>query len=361
MRIPWWRTDLGDTEIDAVTRAIRERHVHHGPLVRELETHLAEHLAVPHVTVTTSGSISLLLSMLACGVGPGDEVIIPAETFIAPAHAALLLGATVRLVDVLPDRPLIDPRAVEGAISKRTKAIVAVHLNGRACDIDAIRRIAADTDAAVIEDGAQAFRSKGPHGWLGTRGDLGAFSMGITKLITTGEGGFVATADAAMHDRLTKLRNHGVLAIADNVFDGLGCNFRLTDMQAAVGLAQLARVDEKAERLRRVYRLYAEGLKDVPGIDLLEVHVDDGELPLWVEVVCERRDEVLRQLAAHGIESKPFHPCLARSAHLGNSGEYRNAERFARTGLTVPSGPDQPIGDLEEVVAALRKIALEMQ
>lgn len=355
MRIPWWRTDLGDAEVDAVTRAIRERHVNHGPVCGELEARLAEVLSVPHVTVTTSGSISLLLSLLACGVGPGDEVIIPAATFIAPAHAALLLGAKVRLVDVLPDRPLIDPRAVGAALSSRTKAVVAVHLNGRACDIDAIRTAVSGSGARVIEDGAQALQSRGPRGWLGTRSDLGAFSMGVTKLITTGEGGFVVTTDAAMHERLTKLRNHGVLAIADNVFDDLGCNFRLTDMQAAVGLAQLKQLPEKTAALRRLYRLYADGLKDVPGIDLLEVHVDDGELPLWAEVVCERRDEVRSQLAARGIGAKAFHPALSRSAHL-DGGEYPNAERFASTGLTLPSGPNQREEDVREVVAALREI-----
>jgi dTDP-4-amino-4,6-dideoxygalactose transaminase len=361
MRIPWWRTDLGEAEIESVTRAIRERHVHHGLICRRLETRLAETLAVPHVTVTTSGSISLLLSMLACGVGPGDEVVIPAQTFIAPAHAALLLGASVRLVDVLLDRPLIDPQALEAALSKRTKAIVAVDLNGRACDVDAIRQIAADSGAAVIEDAAQAFRSKGPRGWLGTRAHLGAYSMGITKLITTGEGGFVVTADAAMYERLTKLRNHGVLAIADNVFDGLGCNFRLTDMQAAIGLAQLDRIEDKSDKLRRVYRFYEQGLKAIPGIELLEVRIEDGELPLWIEVLCDRRDEVLRRLSTRGIEAKAFHPCLGESAHLGNSGAYPNAQRFARTGLTLPSGPDQKQDDLEEVVAALREITLEMK
>lgn len=361
MRIPWWRTDLGDVEIDAVTRAIRERHVHHGPLCRELEARLAALLGVPHVTVTTSGSISLLLSLLACGVGPGDEVVIPAETFIAPAHAAILLGAQVRLVDVRPDRPLIDSKALKTALSKRTKAIVAVHLNGRACDIEAIRAVAADAGVKVVEDGAQAFRSKGPHGWLGTGADVGAFSMGITKLITTGEGGFVATAEAGMHDRLIKLRNHGVLAIADNVFDGLGCNFRLTDMQAAVGLAQLERLDDKIEALRRVYRLYAQGLEGLSYIKMLEVRVEDGELPLWIEVLCAERDQVGRLLAARGIETKPFHPCLARSAHLDADGQYPNAERFAALGLTLPSGPDQRQVDLEAVVNALREIAPQVK
>jgi dTDP-4-amino-4,6-dideoxygalactose transaminase len=355
-RIPWWRTDLGDAEIEAVTRAIRERHVHHGPVCRELEARLAEMLGVSHVTVTTSGSVSLLLSLLACGVGPEDEVVIPAATFVAPAHAALLLGAQVKLVDVCADRPLLDPSALEAVLTKNTKAIIAAHLNGRCCDIEAIRAIATPRGISVIEDAAQAFCSKGPRGWLGTSAEAGAFSMGITKLMTTGEGGFVVTSDAAMNDRLTRMRNHGVIAIADNVFDGLGGNFRLTDLQAAVGLAQLGRLREKVEAVRRVYRFYAEAIADLTYIELLEVRVEDGELPLWVEALCTQRDRVISLLAERGIESKAFHPCLAASPHLGSNGRYPNAERFAELGLTLPSGPDQAEEDLHAVVAALRDI-----
>jgi dTDP-4-amino-4,6-dideoxygalactose transaminase len=359
-RIPWWRTDLGDAEIEAVTRAIRERHIHHGPVCRQLEAGLAEVLQVSHVTVTTSGSVALMLSLLACGVGPGDEVVIPASTFVAPAHAALLLGARVKLVDVCADRPLLDPNRLEAVLTAHTKAIIAAHLDGRACEIEAIRAVAAKAGVRVIEDAAQALFSRGPHGWLGTAADAGTFSMGITKLMTTGEGGFIVTNDEEMNDRLTKLRNHGVIAIADNVFDGLGGNFRLTDLQAAVGLAQLGRLQAKAEAVRRVYRFYAEALAGLSYIELLEVRVDEGELPLWVEVLCAERDKVVSLLAQRGIESKAFHPCLAASPHLASAGNYPNAERFAKLGLTLPSGPDQSEEDLRRVVAALREIGDEM-
>src|SRR6187551_3600216 len=148
-RVTWWRTDLGDREVAAVTGAIRERHINLGPVCRELETRLARAIDAPYAAVTTSGSVALLLSMIVAGVRAGDEVIVPACTFIAPAHAALLLGADVRLVDVRADRPLIDPAAVAAAVTERTKAIVAVHLNGRACDVAALRAAAARVGAVV--------------------------------------------------------------------------------------------------------------------------------------------------------------------------------------------------------------------
>lgn len=352
--VPWWKTDLGDPEIEAVTRAIRDRHIHHGPLCRQLEEALAERIDVPYVVAATSGSVALLLAMLACGVEPGDEVVIPALTFIAPAHAVLLRGARVRLVDVGAERPLIDASQLESVLGPRTKAVVAVHLNGRAADVGAVRAAASRVGARVIEDCAQAFQSRGPHGFLGGEGDVAAFSLGLTKLVTTGEGGFVATRDAELYDRMLRLRNHGVLAIANNSFQDFGVNFRLTDMQAAVGLAQLTRLDEKVRGVNRVYEVYRRELASVPWARLLEVRTAAGELPLWSEILCPERDAVRAGMLRRGVESKAFHPCLANSAHLGAGGHFPNAERFARLGLTLPSGPDQTEANLAATVAALR-------
>jgi perosamine synthetase len=359
--VPWWKTDLGDAEVAAVSRAIRERHINQGPLCEELERRLAEQLEVAHVAVTTSGSVALLLALMAHDVGPGDEIVLPSETFIAPAHATRLLGATVRLVDVRPDRPLIDVDQLATAITAKTKAVVVVHLNGRACDLEAVRRIADDAGVKVIEDCAQAFMSHGERGLLGREGDASSFSMGVTKLITAGEGGFVATASRETYERLKRLRNHGVESIARNVFDDPGFNFRLTDMQAAIGLAQLDRLQEKIDGVKRVYRFYDERLRDLHYIRMLEVRVDQGELPLRAEAVCSERDKVVRLLAERGIEAKPFHPPLTASAHLSAEGSFPNADRIAATGVTLPSGPDQDDGNLERTVDALCEIADQIE
>jgi dTDP-4-amino-4,6-dideoxygalactose transaminase len=355
-RINWWRTDLGDDEIAAISRAIRERHVNQGPVVRELEQRLAAVAGAPYAAVTTSGSVALLLSMMAAGVGPGDEVVVPACTFIAPAHAALLLGARVCLVDVLQTRPLIDPSAVAAAISPATKAVVVVHLGGRAADVAAVQA-AVGPGVKVIEDCAQALCSRGPRGPLGTAGDYGAFSLGITKLITTGEGGFVAVRDRESHGRLQHLRNHGVADIALNRFEAIGCNFRMTDLQAAMGLAQLGKLERKIAGVRRVYAYYRERLAGLPYLRMLEVRESDGELPLWAEALTSEREQVIAALAAEGIEAKAFHPSLARSPHVSATGELPNAERFGRLGVTLPSGPDQPDDALARTVDVLSGLA----
>jgi len=351
--VPWWKTDLGTPEIDSLAAAIRGRRVNYGPLCRELESQLAQHLGVPHVALTTSGSVALLLTFLTCGLRAGDEVILPASAFIAAAHAAVLLGARLRLVDVLPDTQILDVRQVEAAITDATRIIVAVHMNGHACDMPALNAIAARRGLTVIEDAAQAFCSRNSQGYLGTQSAAGAFSMGITKLITTGEGGFVAAPNEETHARLVKLRNHGVDNIADNVFDGFGGNFRLTDLQAAVGLAQYQQLPERIRRLRRVHGLYKEQLADMPHVRLVEP-ADADALPLWIQVLCDDRRTLVAELTARGIETRPFHPCLADSPHLHAGGHFPNAHSVAARGLTLPSGPDQTEENLERTVEALR-------
>ena len=360
-QVSWWRTDLGTAEIAAVGLAIQRRCINPGPLCRELEERLADLLAVPYVTTTTSGSMAILMSMLAAEVGRGDEVVLPSAGFIAAAHAALLLGASVKLVDVQADRPLMDVTQLQCVIGPRTKAIVPIYLNGRACDMQSIRAVAAARKIAVIEDCAQAFCSRNSQGCLGTLGNFGAFSMGMTKLVTTGEGGFVATQDEVAHLRLQKLRNHGVLAMRQNVFNELGFNFRFTDLQASVGLAQLREVGAKIAAVKSVYSFYSGKLAGLHYLKLIPVHLNRRELPLWVEVLCSERTKVMALLAKRGIETRAFHPCLADSNHLRCKGEFPNGHYFAEHGLILPSGPDQRPEDLERTVAALWEIADEIE
>lgn len=347
--IPWWRIDLGDAEAARLQQAIAVRCINQGRLCRELEERIEEKLHVPHAVTCASGSAALALALLACGVQAGDEVIVPAVTFIATAHAVQLVGARVRLADVRPDRPLLDPAAVAAVITPRTRAIVAVHLNGCGCEMAALRRFG----IPVVEDAAQAFCSRGPEGWLGTLGEAGIFSMSIAKLMTTGEGGVLVTRHGATATAARRLRNQGVDVIADNVFDRFGFNFRLTDLQAAVGLAQFERLAQKIAAVSNVYRFYRDA---VPGLPLLPVTLEAGEVPLWTQVQTPDRAGLLARLAARGIQARPFNPCLADSPHLGSTGEFPNARRFATEVLTLPSGPDQPRADLERVAQVLREV-----
>ena len=355
--VPWWWTEIGEKELKGVEDAVRNRHINRGPMCEQLEGRLAEVLGISHVVLTTSGSAALLLSLLACGVGPGDEVILPAYTFIAGAHAVLLLGARVKLVDVGPDRPLLDATRIEAALTDRTKVIMPVHLNGMACDMAAINAVAARHRLKVVEDAAQAFAPRGADGPVGTLGNVGAFSMGITKLITTGEGGFVATKNQQTYTKLLKLRDHGVFAIADNVFNEFGFNLRFNDMLAGVGLAQLQRLPEKIEAVKGVYHFYRRQLGDLHYLKMIDMRLGEGELPLWGQALCAERDKVIGLLQERGIQTRPFHPCLADSKHLDASGDFPHARSCAAYGLILPSGTDQPLERLQRTVKALHDIA----
>jgi len=352
--IPWWKTTLGEEEAQAAAAAIRERHIHGGEFCRLLEARLAERLGVHGVLLTTSGSAALLLALMAAGVGCGDEVIVPGLTFIAGAHAALLLGANVRLADVTPGRPVIDPEQVGALLGPRTRAIVAVHWDGIGCDIDALRAVVEGTRVAVVEDTAQGLFSRAGGHYLGTRGDYAAFSLGITKLLTTGEGGFVIARNEDAREKLFKLRNQGTVVISENVFNEPGFNLRFTDIQAAVGLVQLDRAPERMEAVRKVYRHYRAGLAGLSHLTVIEVREEAGELPLWTEALCSDRGAVISALREKGIQANPFHPSLGASAHLGPPRRLPATEYWADHGVILPSGTDQSPEARDLVIQILR-------
>jgi dTDP-4-amino-4,6-dideoxygalactose transaminase len=355
--VPWWFVKIGDEEIARVADAIRDRNINCGPLCRELELRFAEILGVPHAVLTTSGSAALLLSLWAAGVGPGDEVVMPAAGFVATAHAAMLSGAQVRLVDVCPNRPLIDVEELDGVLNDRTKAVVPVHLAGAACDVPALQDRLKGTGVKIIEDAAQALGSRSPRGAIGSEGEFAGYSLGITKLITTGEGGLVAARTEEGYERLLKLRNQGVLLLTQNVFDNFGFNLRPNDLTASIALSQTERIEDRMEACRSVYRFYSEALADLHWLRMMEVRIEDGEMPLWSQIICADRDNVQAHLAEAGIVSRAFHPVLARSPHLHSARDFPRAEAFADFVLTLPSGPDQPRSNLERTSEVLHQLS----
>jgi len=358
--IDWWNTTVGDTEIAGVTEAIRGRHLSQGPITEALERRIAAQLEVPHVVLTTSGSAALLLALMACEVGPGDEVVVPNRTFMATANAGLLLGARVKLVDVERDRPVIEPAEIERVLTQRTKVILPVHRGGRAADMPRIRAVARQHGLRVVEDAAQAFCSRSGEDRLGTLGDIGAFSLGVTKLITTGQGGFCVTRDAGLAERLRQCRNHGAVELAPDRYDRFGFNFKFTDMQAAIGLKQMDRLADKIERHRAVYAFYRDALREQPAVRLIPVDTQAGELPLWTEALVAERRETIARLAKRAIRARPLLPSLSQAAYLACDRPFPNSVLFARHAVVLPCGPNQPEENLQATVTALKQITKDM-
>lgn len=337
----WWRTAFGEEELARIAAAIECEHISQGPLVEAFEQALADYLGVPHVIATTSGSMALLMAMIAHGVGPGDEVIVPNRTWIATAHAPHLLGAKVILADVEADKPLLDPAALETLIGPRTKAIIPVHVNGRSAQMRTINRIAHSHGVAVIEDAAQAFGSRNEDGLLGTQSSVGCFSLSVTKIISTGQGGYLATRDDTLAQRLRRLRTHGVENVQFATWEHFGFNFRFTDIQAAIGQAQLGRMPERIDHLQAMYRTYQAGLASNERVHLTKVNIDEGEIPVYTEVLCAERQSLMDFLRAKGVDSRPFYPDLDTASYFGKQGRFTHSRIYQDQGIYLPSGPTQ--------------------
>lgn len=340
-------------EVERIAWAISNEHISQGPVVQEFESRLSDYLGVPHVVATTSGSMAILMALWAIGVGPGDEVIVPNRTWIATAHAPFLLGAKVRLVDVEADRPIIDPTKIEESITARTKAIIPVHLNGRSADLNKINGIARKYGITVIEDAAQALGSRNQDGLLGTQSEMGCFSLSVAKIIATGQGGFVVTRNKHLFEKLAAMRTHGVGSVIDAEWTQPGFNFRFTDILASIGLVQLTRLTERVEKVKVIYRRYAAAMSDLSSLRLLPVDIENGELPIYVEALCPERDRLIRFLSERGIQCRPFYPNLSEAPYFDYHEDFPNSEMFAKQGIFLPCGPEQPLGNIELVIDSL--------
>lgn len=356
-RILWWRTSFGQEEIQGVTQAIQGEHISQGFVTEEFEARIAKALDVPYVTATTSGSMSLLMALMAVGIKLGDEVIVPNRTWIATAHAPLLLGAKVVLVDVLPDISVMDVSKVREKITPRTKAIIPVSLNGRAVGMKEVQKIADEYGLYVIEDAAQAFFSRNAGEYMGTTSDAGCFSLSVAKLISTGQGGFVVTKNKETYQNLKRIRTHGVDDVINCTFHQMGFNFRTTDLQSSIGIAQLGRVEERVAHLKSVYAKYEQELKQFSFLKLIPVAVANGEVPIYIEVLCKERKKLVSFLASQDVQTRPFYPDLDSAPHLEVSGEFPNSRVFSECGLVLPCGPSQSLENIDYVISALQHYA----
>ena len=354
-QISWWRTSFGDKEMDKLRESVLAEHISQGPVTAEFESRFAEFLDVPYAMATTSGSVALLLALMALGIGPGDEVIIPDRTWVSTAHAALLLGAKVVLVDVLSDVPVMDVDQIRGKITRRTKVIMPVHLNGRSVDMAEVNSIARENNLFVVEDAAQAFLSKNSMGFLGTQSDAGCFSLSVAKLISTGQGGLVITSNQEVYEKLKSIGNNGVVDNFTDTWNEMGFNFKYTDLLASFGLAQLDRAPQRLAHVNDVYSRYRTGFSnyEFSFLRLLPVRQESGEVPIYVEVMCDDRPGVMRFLGDRGVQTRPATPSLHASDYMGASGEFPNSVRFSEQSLILPCGPEQPLENIDTVLTAL--------
>lgn len=351
--ISWWRTSFGDREVEKLRESVQKECIGQGFVTEEFEEEISLALNVPFVVATTNGSAALYMALLSLGIGHGDEVIIPNRTWIASANAILLTGAKVVLVDVRSDLPLIDVAQIQSKITTQTKALMPVHLNGRSADMQGIQRLAEKFGIPIIEDACQAFFSSNSSGYLGTQSDVGCFSLGVTKLVSTGQGGFVVTKNRDVYERLKCIRNHGVTDEFTESYDQFGFNFKFTDLLASFGLVQLSRVSKRIVHLNKIYAKYESAISKFKCVNLLPVNVLSGEIPLYAEVLCPERKELENFLHFHNIQARIVPPDLSLSSCLKDDGSFPNSIRFSDQGLYLPCGPEQPLENIDFVIDTL--------
>jgi perosamine synthetase len=356
--IPWWAPLIGGVERDLVIEVLESNFVNDGQVTTGFEGRVAELLGCRHAVAVTSGTCALFAALAAIDIGHGDEVIVPDATFIATVNAVSMTGARPVLTDIEPLSLTLSPGAFRDNITSRTKAVIPVHVSGRAADMTAINAIADEHGLAVVEDAAEAFMSKHGGRYLGTIGRLGCLSFSPLKIVTTGQGGMVITDDDALHQRLRELKDQGRPARStgvDMTIPSVGYNFKLTNLQAALGIGQLESLERRMETLTQHYRGYAEGLEGIEGIRLPGFRVEDGELPLWTDVLAEWRDDLEAYLRSMGIDCRKFwNPIHTQPCYRSEDGKFPNTISAMPKALWLPSAFSLTNDDIGTVCQAIR-------
>lgn len=316
-----------------------------GVYIERLESDFAHFCETKHAVVCSSGTTALHLALLAHGIGKDDEVILPTLTFVATANAVTYCGAKPVFVDVEPDTWNIDATRIEAVITPQTKGIIAVHLYGHPADMNAIREVADKHGLFVVEDAAEAMGATHDRRRVGSLGDSAMFSLFGNKIITTGEGGVVTTNDDDVAATVRLLRGQGMSSGRRYWPTVIGYNYRMTNLQAAIGCAQMEQVDWLIEQRRRVARLYRDALKDYQAVTL-PVEKVWAKNVYWMfsivlnEATQANRDELMRRLETQGIETRPFfYPMHILPPYLGlqPNTAFPVANRVSAKGINLPS------------------------
>lgn len=333
-----------------------------GPYVDRFQERFCQFLSVEKALCVANGTVALHLAMVALGIGPGDEVIIPDLTFVSPASMAIWCGATPVFADVDVKTWTIDPESIAKRITKRTRAIVAVHLYGHPCDMDPILEIAQKHGLFVIEDCAEALGAEYKGRKVGSIGDVGTFSFFANKVITTGEGGMVTTSNPELFEKMIILRDHGMTKDKRYWHELAGFNYRLTNLQAAIGLAQMEKIDHILAARFKIVARYNEHLSQLDGIQLPPEESWAKNIFWLYSVIIDEsitgidRDRLAIRLSEYGVDTRPFfHPLHQQPPFQSEaSGAFPNATRLATRGLSLPTSNDIDFATIDKVCHAIK-------
>lgn len=317
-KVPQLEPYVGKEELENLKKVIETNWLTEGPFAKEFLEQIKKFTKAKYAVLANNGTLGLYLSLLAMGIKEGDEVIVPDFTFNASASSVAFTRARPRFVDVSEDDLNIDPDKIEAVITPKTKAIMPVHVYGRSCDMDKIVKIAKDNNLKIVEDAAQGFGvyHNGVH--TGTIGDVGMISFFADKTVTTGEGSVVLTNDEDIYNKLRLLRNQGRSNSGTFIHPALGMNFRMTDLQCAVGVAQINKF-KKIEKIKlQHYELYRSLLNDLPEVEFLDGKDYTNFIPFRVNIRTQKLSKLIEFLESKDIQTRRFFYPLHRQPYLAH-------------------------------------------
>lgn len=327
-----------------------------GEFIERFEKGFAEFTGVPHAATVSNGTVALHLALMAIGIGPGDEVILPTLTYVASANAILQAGATPVFVDSLASSWQIDPEEIKKKITSRTKAIMVVHLYGHPCPMDEILELCQKHNLLLVEDCAEAFGSYYNGSHVGSFGDVATFSFFGNKTITTGEGGMVISKHQDVHHLAKRLKSQGVSQDKHYWHDLVGYNYRMTNICAAIGLAQLEKAEEILRKKREIAKWYQNLLQELPLVT--DPVVGNVVHSYWMCSILlddpAKRDPLREYLRSKGIETRPFFYPVHQMPMYHRLQAHPVAESLSQRGMNLPSYPGLTEQDIKAITGEIR-------
>lgn len=336
--INYMQPSYDNNEIDAVVKYINSgAWITEFKETRNFEASIAKYTESKYCSVMMNGTVTLIAALMAMGIKPGDEVIVPDFTMSATSHAAAIIGAKPIFVDVERSTLCMDFDKMKAAVTPKTKAVIFVDLNGRYSDkFEQIISFCRENNLYLIEDAAQALGSTYKGKMLGTFGDVGSYSFSMPKIITTGQGGAIVTQSEELYDKLLKIRDFGRECAGSDHYMMIGANFKFTDLQAVIGIEQMKKMPERIKRKKAICQKYDELLSEVKQIELFNNNYNDTA-PCFYEILCNERDELMAFLKEKNIGARTFYPPLHSEPAYNIKASFSVTEEISAKGLWLPS------------------------
>jgi perosamine synthetase len=343
-------------ELALIEKSISERWLTEGPYAKAFQDALRAHVGAKHVMFAPNGTLGLFLALLGLDLEPGAEIVMPAFTFYGSATAAVYAGLKPVFVDCDPKTFQVTAPLLEAAITPRTKALMPVHIYGQSCDMEPVMALARKRGLRVVEDAAQGLGTKLRGKLTGTFGDIGVYSTFSDKVITTGEGGVLVTESDELAERLRLIRNQGRPNAGTFVHPSLGMNFRITDLQAAIGLAQIRKLPQILADRAKKWRLYSEALRGVGDLEFMQLVPGSDIVPFRFPILTHRREALSKHLEAQGIQMRGFFYPMHLQPKLKASPPQRLpvSEDLNARGLCLPVHVHITDAQIDEIAGAIR-------